>query len=46
VQQVVENSGFDLIVPSSVPETELPAHEELRLLREIDPTGIYIPRAK
>jgi len=46
VQQVVENSGFVLIVPKSVPETELPAHEELRLLREIDPTGIYIPRAK
>jgi glutaconate CoA-transferase subunit B len=45
-QQIVENSGFDLIVPSSVPETELPTHEELRLLREIDPTGIYIPRAK
>jgi glutaconate CoA-transferase subunit B len=45
-QQVVENSGFDLIVPRSVPETELPTHEELRLLREIDPTGIYIPRAK
>jgi len=45
-QQIVENSGFDLIVPRSVPETELPAHEELRLLREIDPTGIYIPRAK
>jgi glutaconate CoA-transferase subunit B len=46
VQQIVENSGFDLIVPSSVPETELPTHEELRLLREIDPTGIYIPRTK
>jgi glutaconate CoA-transferase subunit B len=45
-QQIVENSGFDLIVPSNVPETELPTHEELRLLREIDPTGIYIPRAK
>jgi glutaconate CoA-transferase subunit B len=45
-QQVVENSGFDLIVPKSVPDTELPTHEELRLLREIDPTGIYIPRAK
>jgi glutaconate CoA-transferase subunit B len=45
-QQVVENSGFDLIVPRSVPETQLPTHDELRLLREIDPTGIYIPRAK
>jgi glutaconate CoA-transferase subunit B len=45
-QQVMENSGFDLIVPKNVPTTELPAPEELRLLRAIDPNGIYIPRAK
>ncbi len=45
-QQVVENSGFDLIVPTNVPTTELPTPEELRLLRAIDPNGIYIPRAK
>jgi glutaconate CoA-transferase subunit B len=43
-RQVVENSGFDLIVPKDVPETELPTHEELSLLRKIDPTGIYIPK--
>jgi glutaconate CoA-transferase subunit B len=45
-QQVMENSGFDLIVPTNVPTTELPTPEELRLLRAIDPNGIYIPRAK
>ena len=45
-QQVVENSGFDLIIPKEVPTTELPTHEELELLRAIDPNGIYIPRAK
>jgi glutaconate CoA-transferase subunit B len=45
-QQVVENSGFDLIIPKKVPTTELPTHEELELLRAIDPNGIYIPRAK
>jgi len=44
VQQVIENSGFDLIVPRNVPTTELPTHEELSLLRAIDPNGIYIPR--
>jgi glutaconate CoA-transferase subunit B len=43
-RQVVENSGFDLIVPKDVPETESPTHEELSLLRKIDPTGIYIPK--
>lgn len=46
VQQVLENSGFDLIVPKKVATTELPTHEELTLLREIDPNGIYIPRSK
>jgi glutaconate CoA-transferase subunit B len=44
VQQVLENSGFDLVVPKKVPETEPPTREELVLLRAIDPTGIYIPR--
>jgi glutaconate CoA-transferase subunit B len=44
VQQVLENSGFDLIVSKKVPETEPPTREELVLLRAIDPTGIYIPR--
>jgi glutaconate CoA-transferase subunit B len=46
VQQVLENTGFDLIVPKIVPKTEPPTCEELELLRAIDPTGIYIPRAK
>jgi glutaconate CoA-transferase subunit B len=45
-RQVVENSGFDLIVPKKVPETEPPTVEELELLRAIDPSGIYIPRSK
>jgi glutaconate CoA-transferase subunit B len=46
VQQVLENTGFDLIAPENVPTTELPTCEELALLRAIDPTGIYIPRTK
>jgi glutaconate CoA-transferase subunit B len=46
VQQVVENSGFDLIIPQEVPATDLPTYEELALLRAIDPNGIYIPRPK
>ena len=46
VQQVLENTSFDLIVPKDVPATELPTREELVLLREIDPHGIYIPRSK
>jgi glutaconate CoA-transferase subunit B len=46
VDQVLENSSFNLITPKNVPITDLPTHEELELLRSIDPTGIYIPRTK
>jgi glutaconate CoA-transferase subunit B len=46
VEQILENTGFDLIIPEKVPTTEPPTCEELTLLREIDPHGIYIPRAK
>jgi len=45
-QQVLENTSCDLIVPQNVPTTEPPTYEELKLLREIDPNGIYIPRTK
>lgn len=41
VQQVVDNTGFELIVPDDVPETVPPTERELRLLRgEVDPKGI------
>jgi len=46
LQQIQENTGFDLIIPEKVPTTELPTREELNLLRTIDPHGIYIPKAK
>ncbi|HJW97935.1 MAG TPA: CoA-transferase [Candidatus Bathyarchaeia archaeon] len=46
VGQVVENSGFDLVIPAEVPMTEFPTFEELDLLKAIDPTGIYVPRPK
>jgi glutaconate CoA-transferase subunit B len=46
VQQVLENTEFELIVPEDVPTTELPTCEELALLRAIDPNGIYIPRTR
>jgi glutaconate CoA-transferase subunit B len=46
VGDVVENTGFPLIVPGEVPVTEPPTGEELRLLREeIDPAGIVIGKA-
>ena len=43
VEEVVENTGFPLLVPKEVPVTALPTAEELRLLREeIDPKGVYL----
>jgi glutaconate CoA-transferase subunit B len=41
VDQVIENTGFELTVPKDVPQTEKPTKEQIRLLREeVDPYGI------
>jgi len=41
VDEVIENTSFELVVPDQVPETRAPTDEELRVLREvIDPQGI------
>jgi len=43
VEQVIENTGFELIVPDQVGQNEPPTAEELRLLRdEVDPERFYI----
>jgi len=43
VDEVKENTGFELIIPPNVTTTEPPSEEELRLLREvIDPARIVI----
>lgn len=43
VEDIVENTGFDLLIPDEVSTTEPPTEGELRLLREeIDPAGIVI----
>jgi acyl CoA:acetate/3-ketoacid CoA transferase beta subunit len=40
VDDVVQNTGFELVIEGDVPETRLPTEEELRLIREkIDPKG-------
>lgn len=33
INQVIDNTGFDLIIPDKVPETELPTKEEIEILR-------------
>lgn len=43
VQEVVDNTGFELIIPEQVGVNDPPSAEELRLLREeIDPERFYI----
>jgi glutaconate CoA-transferase subunit B len=42
VEQVKENTGFDLIIPEDVTISPAPTDEELRRLKEIDPEGIII----
>ncbi len=43
LQDVLDNTGFPLQVPTPVPVTEGPSPEELRLLREeIDPARVYL----
>lgn len=43
VEDVVENTGFELIIPDEVSETKPPTEVDLRLLREeIDSAGIVI----
>ncbi len=40
VDDVVEATGFDPVIPDDVPETRVATGEELALLDEIDPTGL------
>ncbi|MBN1954683.1 MAG: 3-oxoacid CoA-transferase [Anaerolineae bacterium] len=43
VKQVIENTGFELVVPDRVGQNEPPSAEELRILREeVDPERFYI----
>ncbi|MFQ5698940.1 MAG: CoA-transferase subunit beta [Myxococcota bacterium] len=41
VEQVIEATGFELVIPSPVPQTRAPSEEELRILRDVlDPAGL------
>ncbi|NLN07796.1 MAG: 3-oxoacid CoA-transferase [Firmicutes bacterium] len=45
VERVVENTGFELIIPDHIETLDPPTREELQLLREVlDPTGLIIGR--
>lgn len=42
VEQVRDNTGFELPVPDRVPVTEAPSEEELETLRSIDPERNFL----
>ncbi len=42
IEQIQDNSEFEILIPDHVGTTEPPTPEERRLLREIDPTGMAI----
>jgi glutaconate CoA-transferase subunit B len=42
IEQVQENSEFEILMPETVETTQPPTEEQLRILREIDPMGIAI----
>jgi acyl CoA:acetate/3-ketoacid CoA transferase beta subunit len=44
LKDVEENSSFKIIIPERVEVLDPPTIEELKVMREIDPTGIIIPR--
>ena len=40
VEDVINNTGFELIIPDEVPVTEPPTEKELEFIRKIDPDGV------
>jgi len=47
VDDVVQSTGFELVIPGDVPESRTPTAEELRLLREVlDPKQVAVREVK
>ena len=43
VQNVIDNTGFEMLIADDVEQMEAPTAEELRILRtEVDPKGYYL----
>ncbi|HEW93244.1 MAG TPA: 3-oxoacid CoA-transferase [Thermoprotei archaeon] len=44
VDDIRQNSAFDIIIPDKVKYTDPPTKEELKVIREIDPLGLIVGR--
>jgi glutaconate CoA-transferase subunit B len=42
VEQVVENTGFDIVISETVPETQAPNAEDLAILLRVDPNNMRL----
>ncbi len=42
VEEVMDNSEFDILIPEQIPTTKPPTKEEQRILEQIDPTKMVI----
>ena len=41
-RRIKVNSQFEILIPEEISTTEPPTKEELKILHEIDPTGIVL----
>ena len=42
IDQIKENSGFEIIIPEKISVTKPPLQKELTILKKIDPAGMVI----
>ncbi len=42
IDQINENSGFEIIIPKKISTTKPPSIKELKILKKIDPTGMVV----
>jgi glutaconate CoA-transferase subunit B len=39
LQEVLDNTGFDPVIPPALAETPPPSEEDIRIIRALDPLG-------
>ena len=44
VEEALQASGFELLVAPELGVTTPPTAEQVRILRQLDPTGLILPR--
>jgi len=42
VDQIINNSSFDILIPEKIGITKPPTKNELKILKDIDPAGMVI----